>query len=96
MRHLPTTSLFYIFLGLLTSSNIHSIDDPNLKDILNKAFKARLAEVMDQSQHASTSGNGVGNVDQSAAAFLAGLDEWEKECEYWSDCFPVTRTVHLK
>lgn len=40
---------------------------------------------MDQSQHASQStaggGSGVGNVDQQAELFLAGMDEWEKERE---------------
>jgi hypothetical protein len=41
---------------------------------------------MDQSQHASTStagaSSGVGNVDQQAEMFLAGMDEWEKERAY--------------
>lgn len=61
----------------------HRIDDPRLKEVLYKAFRSRLPEVMDQSQHASQStaggGSGVGNVDQQAELFLAGMDEWEKE-----------------
>lgn len=66
---------------------IYSIDDPNLKEVLHRAFRLRLPEVMDQSQHASAAttsgtGSGVGGVDQQAEAFLAGLDEWEKEREY--------------
>lgn len=41
---------------------------------------------MDHSQHASATantgpGSSVGHIDQQAAAFLAGLDEWEKERE---------------
>merc|ERR1711939_619918 len=60
-----------------------SIEDPRLKEVLSKAFRARLPEVMDQSQHASSSASaatsGIGNVDQAAEAFLAGMDEWEKE-----------------
>ena len=64
----------------------YSIDDPRLKEVLYKAFRARLPEIMDQSQHASqhsTSGgkgtSSVGQVDQQAEMFLAGMDEWEKE-----------------
>lgn len=55
--------------------------------MLHRAFRLRLPEVMDQSQHASATsssagtGSSVGGVDQQAAAFLAGLDEWEKERE---------------
>merc|ERR1711939_784406 len=62
-----------------------SIDDAHLKEVLHRAFRLRLPEVMDQSQHASATsssagtGSSVGGVDQQAAAFLAGLDEWEKE-----------------
>jgi hypothetical protein len=41
---------------------------------------------MDHSQHASSTssaghGSTIGNVDQQAEMFLAGLDEWEKERE---------------
>lgn len=69
----------------LLSAVVHPtrIDDPRLKEVLYKAFRSRLPEVMDQSQHASQStaggGSGVGNVDQQAELFLAGMDEWEKE-----------------
>lgn len=69
----------------------NSIDDPHLKEVLHRAFRLRLPEVMDQSQHASSAstaaststgtGSSIGGVDQQAAAFLAGLDEWEKERE---------------
>ena len=72
---------------ILLSASTHRtrIDDPRLKEVLYKAFRSRLPEVMDQSQHASQStaggGSGVGNVDQQAELFLAGMDEWEKERE---------------
>lgn len=73
----------------LTRLAPHSIDDPRLKEVLYKAFRARLPEIMDQSQHASqhsTVGgrkgtSGVGQVDQQAEMFLTGMDEWEKERE---------------
>lgn len=65
---------------------IPSIDDSRLKDILFTAFKARLPEIMDQSQHASSASvsasSGVGSVDQQAEQFLAGMDEWEKDREF--------------
>lgn len=75
---------FSPFENILTDNDLHnSIDDPRLKDTLHKAFRSRLPEIMDHSQHASTtSSSSVGNIDQQAAAFLAGLDEWEKESEY--------------
>lgn len=72
-------------LGLNTdyATMPNSIDDPRLREVLSKAFQARLPEVMDQSQHASTATasakSGVGGVDQAASLFLAGMDEWEKE-----------------
>ena len=82
--------LAYLVLLLARSSRVsccHRIDDPRLKEVLYRAFRARLPEVMDQSQHASSStssaSSGVGNVDQQAAMFLAGMDEWEKEREWF-------------
>lgn len=61
------------------------IDDDRLKEVLHRAFKARLQEIMDQSQHASSAtasaSSGVGNVDMQAELFLQGMDEWEKERE---------------
>lgn len=71
----------------------YRINDDKLKEILHKAFKDRLAEVFDHAQHASSiplassmarAGAGGANqapVDHQAAEFMAGMDDWEKECE---------------
>lgn len=74
----------------------YSISDDNLKHVLYKTFRDRLEEVFDQAQHASSvprsiaEGAAVGGgnrpiaqqpMDDKAADFVAGMDEWEKERE---------------
>lgn len=58
-------------------SDARRIQDDKLKDIMHTAFKARLAEIFDHSQH--DIGHSAGA--QDAADFIAGLDDWEKERE---------------
>lgn len=53
-----------------------SIDDPRLKATLHTAFRSRLPEVFDQSQHYTSSSTAE---DPQAAAFVAGMDDWERE-----------------
>lgn len=44
-------------------------------EILNRSFRERMLEVMDQSQHTSADGGGEG----AAYEFCQGLDTWEKQ-----------------
>ncbi|BGP12653.1 hypothetical protein JCM10213_008790 [Rhodosporidiobolus nylandii] len=51
------------------------IEDPELARILEASFKARLVQIMDQSQHSLADHGGEG----AAYEFSQGLDGWEKE-----------------
>lgn len=53
------------------------IEDDQLVKVLEMSFKARVGEVMDQSQHTSADSGGEG----AAYEFCQGLDSWERECE---------------
>lgn len=50
-------------------------EDPTLAETLNSAFRDRMIEVMDQSQHTSADSGGEG----AAYEFCQALDTWEKE-----------------
>ncbi|KAI5474898.1 GINS complex, subunit Psf3 [Pseudohyphozyma bogoriensis] len=50
-------------------------DDPTLAETLDHAFKKRLVEVFDQSQHTSADTGG----EAAAYEFCQGLDAWERE-----------------
>ena len=54
-----------------------SIQDEKLKEAMHNAFRDRLAEVFDQSQHMGAPGSAA--TDAQAADFVAGLDDWERE-----------------
>lgn len=58
--------------SLLTGSRS---EDPTLAETLNSAFRERMIEVMDQSQHTSADSGGEG----AAYEFCQALDTWEKE-----------------
>ena len=67
-----------------------SIKDDKLLTVLHKTFRDRLAEVFDQAQHASSApasmdgtktSVGQAPMDETAADFVAGMDDWERECE---------------
>lgn len=63
--------------------------------MLYKTFRDRLEEVFDQAQHASSipgefdGGHHIGGsrpvaqqpMDDKAADFVAGMDDWEKQCQ---------------
>lgn len=55
----------------------HSDDELELVQVLDRAFRERMMEVMDQSQHTSADGGGEG----AAYEFCQGLDTWEKQRE---------------
>ncbi|GAA5831228.1 hypothetical protein JCM3766R1_002974 [Sporobolomyces carnicolor] len=50
-------------------------EDPALADTLQDAFRTRLVQIMDQSQHSLADHGGEG----AAYEFSQGLDTWEKE-----------------
>lgn len=50
-------------------------EDPVLAKVLEDAFKTRLMQIMDQSQHSLADHGGEG----AAYEFSQGLDTWEKE-----------------
>jgi len=67
LRSLTAGSFYQVGLKLEDT-----ITDPKLKSTLHNAFKARLPEIFDQSQH------GGGRLD-AGNDFVAGMDDWEKE-----------------
>lgn len=50
---------------------------PGLAESLHTAFRERLVQIMDQSQHTSADSGGEG----AAYEFCQGLDTWERERE---------------
>ncbi|GAA5857060.1 hypothetical protein JCM8547_007937 [Rhodosporidiobolus lusitaniae] len=50
-------------------------EDPELSRILEASYKARIIQIMDQSQHSLADHGGEG----AAYEFSQGLDQWEKE-----------------
>jgi GINS complex subunit 3 len=61
----------------LTRAEFRRIVDETLAPTLNEAFKTRVIEVMDQSQHTSADAGGEG----AAYEFCQSLDSWERECQ---------------
>jgi hypothetical protein len=55
--------------------SVDRIEDETLARVLDGAFRARLVQVMDQSQHTSADTGGEG----AAYEFCQGLDTWEKQ-----------------
>ncbi|KAH9940559.1 GINS complex Psf3 component [Amylocystis lapponica] len=76
-------ALWYGF-GRMLMRLLNDVPAREISDVLVKAFRARLAEVVDQAQHfasvhASADGGGGGGGDAATMGFREGLDGTERE-----------------